>query len=138
MLIRDNATIKFLKLLQEMRGHISIFLPFGSSTLCEDITFKVLEAYYSGTELSVKNLFSDLPYSIMGTRHHFNKLLKNDWVESKKSDKDARVRLVYPTDKLLEQIDLLFEKSQTSFVEYMVVAKQAACAVNSNVKTISR
>jgi hypothetical protein len=113
-------SLKFIKLLAEIRGHLSTHFPFGSSTIAEDIIFKVLNTYFSGTELSVKILFAELPYSLMGTRHHFNRLLKDDWIECIKSDKDARVRLVIPTNRLLEQITFLSENFQKIFDEYLI------------------
>jgi hypothetical protein len=113
-------SLKFLKLLAEIRGHLSTHFPFGSSTIAEDIIFKVLNAYFSETELSVKVLFADLPYSLMGTRHHFNRLLKDDWIECIKSDKDARVRLVVPTIRLLKEITFLSENFLKIFDEYLI------------------
>jgi DNA-binding MarR family transcriptional regulator len=108
---------QFIRLLKEIKSHLTLNFPFGGSSISEEITLKVLDAYFSGAELSVKNLFVDLPYSVMGIRHNFDRLLKDNWIECKKSDKDARVRLVFPTDNLLEKINLLSENFEKTFQE---------------------
>jgi hypothetical protein len=104
----------FLRLLKEIR---KLNLSFANSSISEDITFKVLDHYFNEKELPVKILFADLPYSLMGMRNHFDMLIKNNWIELKKSDKDARVRLVIPTQNLIEQIHLLTENFKKTFSE---------------------
>lgn len=128
---------QFIRLLKEMRSHLTFSLPFGGSSISEDITFKVLDAYFEGAELSVKILFAELPYSVMGTRHHFDKLIKANWIECKKSDKDARVRLVLPTDNLLSAIDLLSDNFQKTFSEHAIKTNIAGSAIKSNIEVIS-
>jgi hypothetical protein len=105
---------QFFRLLKEMRR---LNLSFANSSISEDITFKVLDHYFNEKELPVKILFADLPYSLMGMRNHFDMLIKNNWIELKKSDKDARVRLVIPTKNLIKQIHLLTENFKKTFSE---------------------
>lgn len=123
---------QLIRLLKEMRTHLTFSLPFGGSSISEDITFKVLDAYFEGAELSVKILFAELPYSVMGTRHHFDKLIKANWIECRKSEKDARVRLVFPTNNLLKAIDLLSDNFQKTFSEHAIKNNIVASAVNQH------
>jgi len=111
--IAENST-HFFKLLKEIR---KLTLPFAESSIAEEITFKVLDHYFEERELPVKILFADLPYSLMGMRNHFNMLIKDNWIELKKSDKDARIRLVIPTQNLLKKIDLLTGNFKDIFSE---------------------
>jgi hypothetical protein len=120
-----------------MRSHLTFSLPFGGSSISEDITFKVLDAYFEGAELSVKILFAELPYSVMGTRHHFDKLIKANWIECRKSDKDARVRLVFPSNNLLKAIDLLSDNFQKTFSDHALKTNYEALVVKNNIEVIS-
>ena len=107
-----------VNLLKDIRWQISIHLPIGHSYIPQDIIFKVLDGYFENRELSVKILFAELPYSIMGTRHHFDRLLKSEWIESRKSEKDARVKIVLPSTKLLKRLNLLTNNLEKTFFEH--------------------
>lgn len=112
---------QFIKLLKKIKNSLTLNFPLGGSSISEDITFKVLDAYFSGAELSVKNLFADLPYSVMGTRNHFDRLIKGGWIECRKSPKDARVRLVVPTDDLLNEINILSHNFEMSLLNMQLI-----------------
>jgi hypothetical protein len=107
-----------VNLLKDIRWQISIHLPIGHSYIPQDIIFKVLDGYFENRELSVKILFAELPYSIMGTRHHFDRLLKSEWIESRKSEKDARVKIILPSTKLLKRLNLLTNNLEKTFFEH--------------------
>jgi len=107
-----------VNLLKDIRWQISIHLPIGHSYIPQDIIFKVLDGYFENRELSVKILFAELPYSVMGTRHHFDRLLKSEWIESRKSEKDARVKIVLPSTKLLKRLNLLTNNLEKTFFEH--------------------
>ena len=57
-----------------------------------------------GHDLTVKALFASLPYSDMGIRHHFKKLLIENWIELHNGDKDSRLKRVRATDKLKQNL----------------------------------
>ena len=54
----------------------------------------------------------------MGTRHHFDRLLKSEWIETRKSEKDARVKIVLPSTKLLKRLNLLSNNLEQTFNEH--------------------
>ncbi|MBU3542488.1 hypothetical protein ICE94_04300 [Polynucleobacter sp. MWH-Loch1C5] len=107
-----------VNLLRDIRWQISIHLPIGHSYIPQDIIFKVLDSYFENKEISVKILFAELPYSVMGTRHHFDRLIKSNWIELRKSDKDARVKIVLPSSKLLKRLHLLTTNLEKTFFEH--------------------
>ena len=67
----------------------------------------MVESFTSGKELTVKALFATLPYSDMGQRYHFRKLVENGWIELHAIDGDARVKQVKPTEKLKNHFEML-------------------------------
>lgn len=107
-----------VNLLRDIRWQISTHLPIGHSYIPQDIIFKVLDGHFENREMSVKILFAELPYSVMGTRHHFDRLLKSEWIESRKSEKDARVKIVLPSSKLLKRLNLLTNNLEKTFYEH--------------------
>lgn len=58
-------------------------------------------------ELTVKALLATLPYSDMGLRYHFRKLVYSGWIELHAVNGDARVKQVKPTEKLSKHWELL-------------------------------
>lgn len=113
---------QFINLLKKIKHSLTLNFPLGGSSIAEEITLNVLDSYFSETELSVKKLFSDLPYSVMGTRNHFDRLIKDGWIECIKSSKDARVRLIVPTDALLKEIDVLSRNFEMSLLNLQLMA----------------
>jgi DNA-binding MarR family transcriptional regulator len=100
-----------------MRQHTSALLPVGHSFIPYDILLAVIRGNAEGEELTVKALFTTLPYSDMGIRYHFRTLIKSGWIELHNGDKDTRIKRVKPTEKLIkrfallsQQLKLLFEK----------------------------
>ncbi len=114
----DKKQHALVNLLRDVRLHISTHLPIGHSYIPQDIIFKVLDSYFENREISVKILFAELPYSVMGIRHHFDRLIKNNWIELRKSEKDARVKTVIPSDKLLKRLNLLTSNLEKTFYEH--------------------
>jgi len=66
-----------------------------------------VENFTSGKELTVKALFASLPYSDMGLRYHFRKLVQSGWIELQTTNDDARVKQVKPTEKLKKHFEML-------------------------------
>lgn len=67
----------------------------------------VIKGVEAGEELTVKALFASLPYSDMGIRYHFDKLVKTGWIELHNGDKDNRIKRVKPSEKLSKRFFLL-------------------------------
>lgn len=90
-----------------IRRHSAAHLPIGHSFIPYDILVTVVNYFTSDTELTVKVLFATLPYSDMGLRYHFRKLVDAGWIELHAVNGDARVKQVKPTDKLSKHFELL-------------------------------
>ena len=86
--------------LSKIRTASTQFFFINHSMISYDILIAVIDAELSGKELTLKSLFSSLPYSIMGIRLHLNKLISDDWIILEKSKMDARSKLVKPREKL--------------------------------------
>ena len=90
-----------------IRKQSAAHLPIGHSFIPYDILVTVLDSFTSDKGLTVKALFATLPYSDMGLRYHFRKLVDSGWIELHAVNGDARVKQVKPTDKLSKHFELL-------------------------------
>jgi hypothetical protein len=90
-----------------IRKQSAAHLPIGHSFIPYDILVTVVDSFTSDKELTVKALFATLPYSDMGLRYHFRKLVDGGWIELHAVNDDARVKQVKPTDKLSKHFELL-------------------------------
>lgn len=68
------------------------------------IILTIMRATAKGESLSIKSLFLELPYSVMGVRYHFNRLVDCGWIELIDSDFDKRLKMVCPSEKLVKRI----------------------------------
>jgi len=101
--------------LTEIRKQTTVLLPIGHSFIPFDILLAVVKSNAEGDDLTVKALFTALPYSDMGIRYHFRTLIKSGWIELHNGDKDTRIRRVKPTDKLLKRFALLSQQLKPIF-----------------------
>jgi hypothetical protein len=99
---------KFAVFLKEFRTLTTSHLPIGHSFIPFDILISVYVAWLGKESLPVKTLFANLPYSDMGIRYHFNKLVKNHWILLNNDPKDLRVKVCTPSTKLLAKMDSIF------------------------------
>ena len=90
-----------------VRKQSAAHLPIGHSFIPYDILVTVMDSFSNDRELTVKALFATLPYSDMGLRYHFRKLVDSGWIELHAVSGDARVKQIKPTDKLSKQFALL-------------------------------
>ncbi len=90
-----------------IRKQSADYLPIGHSFIPYDILVAVFECHSNGSNLTVKSLFASLPYSVMGLRYHFRKLIETGWLELHAIDNDARVKQIKPTEKLIRHFELL-------------------------------
>ena len=102
-----NQTAKTVESLINIRKQATEFLPVGHSFIPFDILLSVFNGYADGDDLTVKSLFTELPYSDMGIRYHFNKLIKSGWIELHNGDIDQRIKRVKPTEKLVQKMSML-------------------------------
>lgn len=98
-----------LKLLLTVRAECSKYLGVSHSLIPFDIFTELMHSELEGKELSVKQLFSKLPYSDMGIRYHIRQLTANGWIETNPTKKDHRVKSIHSKEKLRVQFALLSE-----------------------------
>lgn len=103
-LIQHNSVINTLA---EVRKQTTVLLPIGHSFIPFDILLSVMKGNEDGEDLTVKALFTALPYSDMGIRYHFRSLIKNGWIELHNGDVDTRIKRVKPSEKLIKRFALL-------------------------------
>lgn len=96
-----------------IRQRLGHHLPLQNSLIPLDILNTVMSAHLGGRELPVKSLMSQLPYSLAGLRFHYARLLDAGWIENRPSERDARIRLVIPSDRLLACYEAAFLADST-------------------------
>lgn len=107
MSLHSNNQPSTTKMFVEFRKQTSAHLPIGHSFIPFDILLTVVNSHEIDSQLTVKGLFTELPYSDMGLRYHFAKLIDSGWIELEAVSTDARLKKVKPTTKLLKQFGLV-------------------------------
>ena len=107
---RKNAKLATAQMLKKARLVTAAHLPIGSSFIPYDILLYLFHCQSSGETLSVKSLFASLPYSEMGTRYHFNRLVANGWIELVPHEKDTRMKMCRPTEKFKTRFKVIVEE----------------------------
>lgn len=97
-------------MLKAIREQAIGLLPIGQSFIPYDIIITVIVASTNGHNVSVKTLFKSMPYSDMGLRYHFRKLISDGWLQLVPSTVDKRVKEVHPSEKLLTNFESLSSK----------------------------
>lgn len=104
--MNKQQQVSFVAALTLIRKQSAAHLPIGHSFIPYDILITVVESHTNNEELTVKALFASLPYSDMGMRYHFRKLLNDGWIELQPMNRDKRVKQIKPTEKLSNQFGL--------------------------------
>jgi len=104
--VNKQQQVSFVAALTLIRKQSAAHLPIGHSFIPYDILITVVESHTNNEELTVKALFASLPYSDMGMRYHFRKLLNDGWIELQPMNGDKRVKQIKPTEKLSNQFEL--------------------------------
>lgn len=103
--------LKFQAQLAQSMAHLiaqaTQHLPIGYSFIPFNLLVEVLRAEHENSNITVKVLFANLPYSVMGIRYHYNRLIDDGFIALVSSLLDARVKYVRPTDKLKLQFEAL-------------------------------
>lgn len=94
----------------EIRRLISEELPVENNMITLDIVMLILYEHYAGRGLQVKSLFSSLPHSKTGIRYGCKKLFEDGWIDKTESGIDGRVKLLVPTEKLLQSYSAFSSK----------------------------
>lgn len=109
----NNQSEHLVQQLIRLRGLTSLHLPIGHSFIPYDILLAVAHASTSNDPLTVKALFTALPYSDMGLRYHYRRLVASGWIEVKPSPKDKRNKALVPSLRLMRAFDLIAGSPRT-------------------------
>lgn len=101
----------------EVRKIISEELPIDDNMISLDIVVVILAGHYTGKSIQVKSLLSSLPHSKTGIRYSCKKLLDDGWICKTDNSMDARVKLLVPSEKLMQRC--------SSFLVKLVALSQA-------------
>lgn len=97
---------------------VSEQLPISGSMIALDIINGVVAAYLEDQELTVNDLWKRLPHSSTGIRTQFNRLIEGGWIKTiKKDGGDSRIKLVIPTNNLLDCYRNLINSSERFFLD---------------------
>lgn len=110
-----------LNLLIKVREITSSHLPIGHSFIPYEMMLIVVSHYISQEELTVKRLFNSGEFSEMGNRYHFRKLIEKDFIVLKNHPLDSRLKLILPSQKLLDCFD---QVSTQLFDAFLMISKQ--------------
>lgn len=95
----QTQNLKTALLLIKSRTVTATHLPIGHSFIPYDLLLHLFHKQSIGEPTTLKNLFASLPYSDMGSRYHFNRLISNGWIDLIQSETDLRVKTCHPTEK---------------------------------------
>jgi len=101
------SSLATAELLKKTRTVTAANLPIGHSFIPYDILLYLFHCQSIEEATTVKSLFASLPYSDMGTRYHFNRLVANGWIELVANEKYARIKVCRPTDKFISRFELI-------------------------------
>jgi len=87
-----------------LRGCDKELLPIANSLVAYDLLLQIVIAYKTNQTITVKSLFSSLSHSYTAIRHHYKRLLKEEWIKHRNDLVDARVKYIEPTEKLIKVI----------------------------------
>ena len=100
----DKET-EIISKLSALRGCGEDHLPIDKSLVAYDLLLQVMIAYKTNQTLTVKTLFASVPHSYTAIRHHYKRLLKDEWLSHRSDQFDARIKYIEPTAKLIKTIE---------------------------------
>ncbi len=90
-------------------------LPFYESVIANDLVIFLGIEFFSGRSLTVKRLFTSLPYSYTAIRQHYKKLFEDGWVTHSSDPKDLRIKYIHPSQKFTDVINLYVDELENIF-----------------------
>ena len=93
---------------QRVRHQLGGELPIQNSLIALDILNNVALNHVKEQPLPVKSLMGALPHSPAGLRHHYARLIDDGWIKTEPDGEDGRVRLVKPSDRLINAYRNIF------------------------------
>jgi DNA-binding MarR family transcriptional regulator len=103
-MFRDNHTI-LMEAIFSLRQSLAKHLPIQNSLVAYDLILLLAIHNYARGHITVKQLFSSLPYSATAVRYHYSRFINDGWIENYKDSKDKRIKYVRPTLKLIEAVN---------------------------------
>ncbi len=104
--MKKTPQLQVAELMVQVRRSVLYNLPVGNSSIPFDLVLLLFSNHArGGAPMSIKTLFGSLPYSDMGMRYHLNALLSEGWISIERGPRDNRLRLVRPTEKLIERFE---------------------------------
>jgi len=101
---RKNSLLIF-KSIFNLNQWVEENLPIDNSLIAYDLILLLSIYSLSNNKINVKILFSSLPHSPTGIRHHYQRLINDGWIEHYLDTKDKRIKYVRPTTKFIETIN---------------------------------
>ena len=122
--IQENMNIQKINevthLLMKVREVTNAHLPISHSIIPYQILLVVMYHHIRNEKLSVKQLFNSGSFSEMGNRYHYRILLENKWIHLEDNPADFRLKLITPSEKLLQAFSLITGDLETAFSEVLI------------------
>jgi len=107
------------KLLMRVREITSEHLPISHSIIPYQILLVVMYHHIMKEDLTVKQLFNSGPFSEMGNRYHYRKLVTDDWIILVNHPTDYRQKLIQPAIKSIKAFHTISEKLDLTLPEIL-------------------
>lgn len=122
--IQENMNLKKINevthLLMKVREVTNAHLPISHSIIPYQILLVVMYHHIRNEKLSVKQLFNSGSFSEMGNRYHYRILLENKWIHLEDNPADFRLKLITPSEKLLQAFSVITGDLETAFSEVLI------------------
>jgi hypothetical protein len=102
--MQTKATVIFA---DEITKLLNSRLPINNSVIPLSIILKTMRYHLDDDELSFKKLYSEVKSSEIGARIHVSRLVNTNWIQIEKSTNDFRVKVIKPTEKMLDTFNSL-------------------------------
>jgi hypothetical protein len=110
-------------LLMSVREITSEHLPISHSIIPYQIILVVMYHHIMNEELTVKQLFNSGPFSEMGNRYHYKRLVTDEWIVLINHPNDLRQKLIRPALKSIQAFHAISEKFNSTLPEILIGMK---------------
>ncbi len=102
--------LKIIRLMNELIGKYNDYFPINNSLEMMKILNLVMEYHLKNTSLSLKILYTELKISDLCARSNLKRMESNGWLSIEKLENDSRVRVLKPTEKLINSYEDFYNK----------------------------
>lgn len=110
-------------LLMRVREITSEHLPISHSIIPYQIILVVMYHHIMNKDLTVKQLFNSGPFSEMGNRYHYKRLVTDEWIILVNHPKDYRQKLIQPALKSIQAFHAISAKLNLTLPEIFTEIK---------------